>query len=81
MGRTRARRRAKGESCGQSSSQAQAGLKLRISSERDGVEELEVHKLDPDVGDGREQEVAADEYVEQFHAAAHPAAELADRPG
>ena len=60
---------------------AQARLKLRISSEWDGVEELEVHKLDPDVGDSRQQEVAADEDVEQFHAAAHPTAELADRPG
>ena len=59
---------------------AQARLKLRISSEWDGVEELEVHKLDPDVGDSRQQEVAADEDVEQFHEAAPPAAEFADSP-
>ena len=31
----------------------------RSSSERDGVEHLEVNKLDPDVGHGREQEVTA----------------------
>ena len=50
------------------------------SSEWDGVEKLEVNKLDPDVGNGCQQEVTADEDVEQFHEAAHPTAEFAHSP-
>ena len=55
-------------------------LKPGSSSEWDGVEKLEMNKLDPDVGNGRQQEVAADEDVEQFNEAAPPAAEFADSP-
>ena len=59
---------------------ARPELKPGSSSERDGVEKLEMNKLDPDVRNGRQQEVTADEDVEQFHEAAHPAAEFADSP-
>ena len=47
------------------------------ASEGDGVEDLEVYELDPDVGDRGEQQVAADEDVEHLDGAAYDSGHLA----